>query len=538
MNNNTSRLTGDQTVSGGFVSATYRRLEAERENYLRTARRAAEVTLPHLFPREGSRGLQLRTPFQSVGARGVNHLAAKHIQTLFPSTPFFRLKPSDPLVIQELQGLQLDIKAQIEEDFSSAETLLYSDMETQGYRIPTHEAMRHLLVGGNGLVNLPEDGGMRFFSLERYVTKRDPIGRVLLIITKEEIDPRFIPDDEVRDLVISKITSDYQKKFQRDPNEYELMEPVELFTYINRDVASKTFKVQQEVCGYDLPDTHGSYPIDELPWIPLRYIRIDGEDYGRGFVEEYLGDLVTLDNHVEMITKATAQMNKLLWLMKPGTSVRPKDLEKPTGSAIWCDENDVAALVSGKGSDLGVSMEIVRQLEDRLSKVFLLGSSIQRQAERVTAAEFSYMAQELEASQGPAYALIGEELQMALVKITMSRMKKRPEWPEHLSDNTEPVIVTGYEALGRGHELNKLNQFISMATQQFGPEALAYINMPSYLNQAASSLGIDQKGLVKTQEDVDAIQQQAQQQALMEKATPNAVSALGNIINQPPQESE
>ena len=33
------------------------------------------------------------------------------------------------------------------------------------------------------------------------------------------------------------------------------------------------------------------YPIDKSPWLPLRYTRIDGEDYGRGFVEEYIGDL-------------------------------------------------------------------------------------------------------------------------------------------------------------------------------------------------------------------------------------------------------
>ena len=36
-----------------------------------------------------------------------------------------------------------------------------------------------------------------------------------------------------------------------------------------------------------IPKTQGSFPIDKSPYIPLRFNRVDGEDYGRGYVEEY-----------------------------------------------------------------------------------------------------------------------------------------------------------------------------------------------------------------------------------------------------------
>ena len=39
----------------------------------------------------------------------------------------------------------------------------------------------------------------------------------------------------------------------------------------------------------------GKFKKDRLPYQALRMIRVDNEDYGRGYVEEFLGDLKSLE---------------------------------------------------------------------------------------------------------------------------------------------------------------------------------------------------------------------------------------------------
>ena len=89
------------------------------------------------------------------------------------------------------------------------------------------------------------------------------------------------------------------------------------------------------------------------------------------------------------------------------------------------------------------------------------------------------------------------------------------------------------EALGRGHDLRKLDMFIQGMTQALGPEVLQqYVNLQDYIKRRATALGIETEGLIKTQEQIAQEQQQAQQQQMMMQAGPSAIQegakALGN----------
>ena len=57
----------------------------------------------------------------------------------------------------------------------------------------------------------------------------------------------------------------------------------------------KGWETHQEVAGIEVPNSRGTFKDGRNPFIPLRFIRIDGEDYGRGFIEEYIGDLRSLE---------------------------------------------------------------------------------------------------------------------------------------------------------------------------------------------------------------------------------------------------
>jgi hypothetical protein len=60
------------------VQGRYDLLVSYREPYLQRGFDCAELTLPALLPRYGHTSTNiLPTPYQSVGARGVNHLSSK-----------------------------------------------------------------------------------------------------------------------------------------------------------------------------------------------------------------------------------------------------------------------------------------------------------------------------------------------------------------------------------------------------------------------------------------------------------------------------
>ena len=71
----------------------YEAMKEYREHFLNRGRECSELTLPALLPDDGvNHTSDLYTPYQSVGARGVNNLASKLLLLLLPpNSPFFRL---------------------------------------------------------------------------------------------------------------------------------------------------------------------------------------------------------------------------------------------------------------------------------------------------------------------------------------------------------------------------------------------------------------------------------------------------------------
>jgi hypothetical protein len=79
------------------AQSRYAQLRSERENFLDMGRDCAKLTLPYLLVKEGEvEGGNLHSPYQSVGAKGVNVLASKIMLSLFPiNTSFFKLQIND-----------------------------------------------------------------------------------------------------------------------------------------------------------------------------------------------------------------------------------------------------------------------------------------------------------------------------------------------------------------------------------------------------------------------------------------------------------
>lgn len=502
----------------------YAQLESRRRTYLDRARECAELTIPSLLTKDGhSEASRLPTPWQGIGARGVNNLASKLLLALLPpNAPFFRLSIDD-FTLEKLTQ-QEGMRGKVEEGLNRIERSVMNEIESNAIRVGGFEALKQLLVTGNVLVYLPKDGGVRVFRMDRFVIKRDPMGNVLEIITKESVARNTLPED-IREALFSK---DNESKAAGESSGTDT-DDVDLYTHIYRD--GKNWKVYQEVKGQKLPGTDGSYPLDKSPWIPIRFTKIDGEDYGRGYVEEYLGDLKSLEGLSQAIVEGSAAAAKVLFMVNPNGVTDMAQLAKAdNGAFVEGMQTDVSTLQLEKYNDFRVALETMNQINERLSFAFLLNSAVQRSGERVTAEEIRYMANELESALGGIYSILSQEFQLPLVKRIMFQMERQKRLPTLPEGTVKPVIVTGLEALGRGNDLNRLDQFISVIAQV--PDAAMMINWGDYLTRRGTALGIDMKGLVKSEEQVAEEQQAAQQAAMMQQAMSPAIQAGGKIMQE------
>ena len=131
----------------GTVAKRYSQLESERDTFLERGREAARLTIPTLLPEEGHSSSSIyATPYQGIGARGVNNLASKLLLALLPpNSPFFRLTIDD----FDLQQLAGDNRGQVEEGLARIERAAMSEIEGKSIRVPTFEALKLLIVTGS-----------------------------------------------------------------------------------------------------------------------------------------------------------------------------------------------------------------------------------------------------------------------------------------------------------------------------------------------------------------------------------------------------
>ena len=482
----------------------YEALVGKRDPFLRRGRDASKLTIPSLLPPDSHNGHdKLPTPFQSLGARGVNNLSNKLLMALMPpNSPFFRLTIDDYTLEELVQ--EEGARAEVEEALGRIERAVLSEMEAQAIRVGVGEALKQLIVSGNVLLYLNPEGGLRVFRLDRYVARRDPMGNVLEIITHETVSP-LVLSPEIRESIQNEDTSGDR-----------LEKTIDLYTRIYLE--ENKWKVFQEVKGVVIPESIGDYPKDKSPWIPLRFSRIDGEDYGRGYVEEYYGDLRSLEALTKAIVEGSAAASKVLFFVNPNGVTSMKTVsESESGDVKSGEASDISVLQMDKFADFRVAFESIRELEQRLAFAFLMNTAIQRDAERVTAEEVRYMALELEDALGGVYSILSLELQLPMVQRLMHQLEKANKIPRLPKGMVKPAITTGLEALGRGHDLNKLDAFIGGVMQTLGGEVIMqYLNVGDYLKRRGTALGIDMKGLIKSEEQIQA-EQQAQQEAMQEQ---------------------
>lgn len=500
--------------------ARFELLAGIRESYCQRAEQCSALTDPYLFPKDGVTGEKVASPYQSVGAEGVTNLSSRILNIILPpNRPPFRLRvEKNPALPEEKRNWQ-----QIEEGLAQLEKMVCDHIETLEDRVVIAEAIPHLLVTGNVLLHVRKDG-IRLHSLRNYVVSRDPRGNVAEIIVREKVDPRFLA------LPLATSTTDAPENDRRPEDKASYKE---LFTQIKR--TENGWSLQQEVDG-KFVSKHGHYKKDECPWLPLRMYRVSGESYGRGYVEKYLGDHKSLEALTKAIVEGAAACAKVVFLVSPNGTLKAKQLEEAGNLAILTGSAaEVSTVQVQKANDFQIAKALADNLQQRLSRAYLLNSAIQRNAERVTAEEIRYMAQELETALGGLYSMLSMEFQHPYVKLRMKYMKEDallPDLAQQYQEGKVGVkIVTGIDALGRGQDASRLTEWAGIVFKTIGPQvALPYINASAFMKALANSMGIDGVSLLKSQEEIETEQEQSQQNQLLQNVAPNAVNQIGALL--------
>ncbi|BAQ94232.1 head-to-tail joining protein [uncultured phage_MedDCM-OCT-S30-C28] len=506
--------TSTVALDKSLVESQYTKMERDREQYLERAREVAKLTIPHLYPPTGANeATEYPTPYQSVGSRGVTNLASKLMLALFPpQAPFFRLDV-DELVYKQIEGDPKQ-KATIEQGLAKIEKAVMDSIETNNDRVAVYEALKHLIVSGNVLLKMSEDG-LRTYPLNNYVVKRDPQGKILKIIIKEGISPNTL-SDKLRKNIGDKLNDETKS--------------LNLFTCIYRE--KKRFYVHQEIAKQKVFEKY--YDLDKLPFIALRFNRIDGMNYGRGHCETFEGDLRSLEGLTRAILEGSSASSKMLFMISPNGSTRASSIAKaPNGAIIEGNAQDVSVLQANKFADFRVGYEMMGRIEQRLQFAFLLNASVQRQAERVTATEVQLVANELNDALGGVYGILTTEFQLPYINTKLNMLKEQKLLPNLPKELVKTKIIVGMEALGRASDRLRLLQFMSDLANTLGAERLAqYINLDDAIKKFAVANGIDTGGLIKSQEQIqqEAQAQQQQQFANQALADPRVAIEAGRSL--------
>jgi len=489
----------------GKASVQYEALSVTKDSLDGTWKDCAQLTLPYIFPdSDMDASEQMPTPFNSLGPSAVNALASKLLLALIPPTgPFFRLMP-DEKVLVDVEPEQLE---QLDTELGDLEQAVVEQLNIQGLRVPLYEATKLLIVTGNALLYKVPKGGMKVFSPHQYVVKRDFVGNVTELIVKETMSYVSLPEK------VQKQLEEEEETLAEGTDETELkLVNIDVFTRITKTGTNK-FKTWQEIKDIVLDGSIKTYNADNLPYITLRWSTVNNEDYGRGLVEQYLGDLRSLEGLTQTIVEGSGIAAQFIFGLRPGSTLKVEDLNNAqNGEFVLGDlEREVSVLQVNKGPDLQVPMQMIQEIERRLSKAFLMVEGNIRSSERTTATEVRATVSELESTLGGVYTVLATELQKPLIQLILNEMA-----PSVLKV-TDVSITTGVSAISRERDYQNLNTMVQ-SIAQFGPEAMAkYLNMGAYFEQLATSLGMDASAIVKSDEQLQAEEQQAmqQQQAMM-----------------------
>ncbi len=486
------------------LAQEYQSMDAKKTSIYRRCEEYAMWTLPYVFPVMGIKEQENQGNSENTGAMAVNNLANKVTMTLFqPNNPFFRLIATSDMLAEVTKAAEGgdqeagDILSMLDKKLADAEKDAMQALNYNRFRTEATNVVKGLVITGNGLMYHPPNGKVQSYGFRDYCVQRDLSGTVIKIITRDK--KAFATfKKEVQDALRS---GGNGKKYKEDCD-------VTIYTKVEMNNDGK-YELTQ--AADDVPlDTKATYTVDELPYVVLTWNLIRGEDYGRGLVEDYAGSfhaLYVLNNALVDMVGITADIK---FLVDPASTIDVKQLnDSASGSYHSGKEGDVTTVQLDKINDIQIVENAVARFQNQIARAFLLNSSVPRDAERVTAEEIRYVAQELELAHAGTYSRFAEEWQLRVAVLMLKKIDIKIGEGKALY----PQIITGLDTLSRAGDLDNLR--LMMADLQMlntVPEDVrAAIDPLKFAAYIGVRRGVDYQKFVKSPTQMQAEMQAAQQ---------------------------
>ena len=492
-------------------SEFYSKGQSDRTQYEDRAELIAKLTVPYLIRSDSDTGTTQMADSneQSYGGQLVNTLKAKMGMALLPpSTSSFRLVP-DSEELEALTGGNDNNRAKTHALISTSTTKINAEIEVQQIRNSLFDLISQLIVVGSVIVEKKKDKGIINHTIQSYVVDLDNQGNPtkMCIVEKLKVLPEGITPVEIKD-------------------EYEL------FTMAKLGEDNKGWIVTQEI-EQEIVGTEQKYKdYDALPFRYIGWIWMKGDSYHRPYAEDYYKDLEQLDKIAKLLTDGSLIAAKtLIFVNQRGGRTRKDDVaESANGDVIDGSADDVSAMKTEKNFDFQMPAEREQKIQKRLASAFLMNESVTRDAERVTAQEIQFMAQELETSSlSGIYSKLSLQWSKWIVGQIMGEIKIS-------FDSISVEVITGLDALGRSQQQQSLDGFL----ERLNALGLGrYVNNSEVVARYAAFAGIDITGLIKTPDEVkteeDAAREAQSKQAGADEMMKTAGAGAGKAVTGQPQ---
>ena len=493
------------------------RLSGIKGPLMRRVERYAKLTIPKVCLPEGYNveSMDQSHDYQSLGAQAVNHVVNKLMIAMFaPSRPFFKVQEGPTTKKQAADAGLTDV--QLGEILAKMERDSVKALDGKGQRPKLYQVNRHLVVTGNCLL-VTDKERLRVMGLKYYCVKRTHDGDIHTLCIREKL--RF---DEL-DVSIQKL---WATRYHRD----SMVSHYKLIT--RNDVGG--FKMCQYIDESKLPkEWDAKWTKDKMPYHALAWDLSDESDYGTGLVEDYCGDFESLSVLSEAVVTGAVVGTEFRWVANPNGVTSVDDMkESNNGDVIAGSAKDIGTVAPPVAEGVKIAQVVQQDYVQRISRGFLMGSAVTRQAERVTAEEVRLTAMELEASFGGVYSALAPSMQAPLARWLLAT-----SGTSIAGTDLDIAIITGLDALSRNGDLENLRLAMGdlSAMAQAPEQVLSRIKWQELATFIGTGRGVDLGKFLMNDEEFGQVQQAQQaQQSGAEIATAGGV-AQAEAAAQPQQ---
>ena len=293
----------------GELAKQYNALSGERDEWLDAACVFSALTTASAMPQESRATPNNRVvPHNNLGAMGVITLASKlTLQMIPPNQPFYRMTVK-PESIQEVveaarsQGPESEVANtvlnEIQESLVDLEQRIQQEVGRDNIRANTHEIMLQLLVSGNVVFYVPEEGPTAVFDLRQFVVQRDPMGTPLQLIVCEDIAVTALSEEQHAAYMAGGGDAKGKTSGNQEINPAPMLGRTQGLAQVYTGVEmldQDKYLVWQEINGQQVKDSEKEFAPDEVPYMDLRWRPTPGEHYSHAYVADLEGDLRTLE---------------------------------------------------------------------------------------------------------------------------------------------------------------------------------------------------------------------------------------------------